>query len=301
MTRTVVSCVNKAYSDPLKVWLSVMAEQSSHLNVILYHAGDIDPSDFPTTVDVTWRLLDVPPQKSTRPHRRQGILMRFLAFDDLHARRMTHIVYMDLDALPFGNLTPLLNTPVRASSPIAAVPDLVFLGSKQYDTYYDRSRPEIVHRLNLNLRYFNAGVMAIYLPGLYARLNGKTLYGYWEENKHRYLFHGQDPLNELVPDYTPLPATFNAFADLYIAPKMTDHQRMLHTSVIRNAAIVHWLSNTKPWEALSNIPVAWAMMPHRLYWNAAQRVLDHLSDGFVAALTENLQRYEELVHEEAVM
>jgi hypothetical protein len=43
------------------------------------------------------------------------------------------------------------------------------------------------------------------------------------------------------------------------------------------------------------------MMPHRLYWNAAQRVLGSLSEGFVTALTENIQRYEEMVHEEAAL
>lgn len=282
--RTVISCVNNAYLNPLKVWLSVIAQQVSGFQVIVYHTADVNPSTLPAYPWLSWRLLDVPAMKGTRPDHMQGTVMRFLAFDDLFRRGTIKITYMDLDALPVGNIAPLLNAAVSPTKPIAAVPDMVHNLHPRLGGLYDRNTPEIRHRLQFNPLYFNAGVMTIHLPGLYQRTGKKSLYDYWSENRQKYLFHGHDPLNELVEDYLALSSRYNAFADAYIAPRLDQTDLELLSQSIRSAAVIHWLFNTKPWEAPRGTSAAWAVMPHDLYRNAAERVLDALDSSFVEAL-----------------
>lgn len=128
---------------------------------------------------------------------------------------------------------------------------------------------------------------------MYQRTGKKSLYDYWAENRQRYLFHGQDPLNELVDDYLVLPSRYNAFADAYIAHKLDVTDIELLSQSIRSAAVIHWLSNTKPWEAPRGTSVFWAVMPHDIYRNAAEDVLDALDEGFVDALNAAVNHQKE--------
>jgi len=235
----------------LRVVVSAMVEHSTRPLHLWILSRDHSPEDFESfaaafpEVITTWLPTDdVSYGDVTRmlPHITLATMDRLLLPNILS--ELDHVVYHDIDALPFGDVAELHDTPL-GDAPLAARTSPANLTSSGFHTIYaaakalkdreDRGQ-ELLHRTlrehKIDFPAFNAGVLVMNLDAM-RRDDFVRLYVPYVE---RYGLNDQEVLN------------FYAGARrLVLDPKWNSVPTQ---DAVAKPGIVHWAGGAKPWQDL---------------------------------------------------
>lgn len=215
------------------------------------------------------------------------MVVRLYALDQLLDLGVTdRIVYIDCDTIIQKDISEMFTVNLNGNW-IAAAPEMFDMDNPTARDLYKNTVRLYDHRMNLNPRYFNSGVMVIDLE----KVGKNRFVPEFKNTSALSVFPDQDILNFLGNPYAVMPLSFNAMADFHLWRFREVAQSINHRRNMENAFIIHFAGVTKPWEIrgeLSWIPSFAVNQPtrHTLFtviWKCVVR--EHLFSEFSKILS----------------
>lgn len=155
---------------------------------------------------------------------------------------LNKIIYLDGDLIVLDDLAKLWSCDVKNAALCAA-------GNP-------KTKPSSYINVPADKKVFNSGVMIIHLDRWREeKIEEKTL-NYLKENSHKLKFHDQAAFNAVLYDrWSPLEAKWNVQSAFYNVTNLnTIYSESEIISALQNPSIVHFTSNSKPWQFRNGHP-----------------------------------------------
>lgn len=301
MQNTVMYCLNKKVENEFLVSISSLHRTNPDIKCIVYHMSDIDQEEMRKKilqhspnirlhlVQVRYSDVDLANYDTSKYDEKtaKSMVVRLYALDQLLDLKVTdRIVYIDCDTIIQKDISEMFTVNLNGNW-IAAAPEMFDMDNPTARDLYKNTVRLYEHRMNLNPRYFNSGVMVIDLE----KVGKNRFVPEFKNTSALSVFPDQDILNFLGNPYAVMPLSFNAMADFHLWRFREVAQSINHRRNMENAFIIHFAGVTKPWEIRGeeeeNCDLYKVMVPYDKYYEAAILVKDVLDDSFFESVEKN--------------
>lgn len=142
--------------------------------------------------------------------------------------KIDKLLYMDVDTIVLDNLEELYNTDISGCYAAMAI---------------DAEMGDNAPRLNLD-KYFNAGVLLLYLEKLRQDGIEQKFFDYIDENRERIIYHDQDVLNSVLKGKIKV---INGMYNVQINKFSVEIQENL-LNILPYINIIHYAGKIRPWD-----------------------------------------------------
>ena len=301
MQNTVMYCLNKKVENEFLVSISSLHRTNPDVKCIVYHMNDIDSVDLNEKilrhnpnlklhiVSVDYKEVDLANYDTSKYDEKtaKSMVVRLYALDQLLDLGIKdRIVYLDCDTIVQKDISEMFTVNLNGNW-IAAAPEMFDMDNPTAKDLYKNTVRLYDHRMNLNPRYFNSGVMVIDLE----KVGKNRFVPEFKNTSALSVFPDQDILNFLGNPYAIMPLSFNAMADFHLWRFREVAQSINHRRNMENSFIIHFAGVTKPWEIRGedeeNCDLYKVMVPYDKYYEAAIFVKDVLDDNFLKNVEKN--------------
>lgn len=301
MQNTVMYCLNKKVENEFLVSISSLHRTNPDVRCIVYHMSDIDHNELNDKITrynpnlnfqlvcVNYEDVDLADYDTSKYDEKtaKSMVVRLYALDQLLDLGVTdRIVYIDCDTVIQKDISEMFTVNLNGNW-IAAAPEMFDMNNPTASELYKNTVRLYEHRIKLNPRYFNSGVMVIDLE----KVGKNRFVPEFKNTSALSVFPDQDILNFLGNPYAVMPLSFNAMADFHLWRFREVAQSLSHRKNMEDSFILHFAGVTKPWEIRGedeeNCDLYKVMVPYDKYYEAAIFVKDVLDDNFLKNVEKN--------------
>lgn len=192
--------------------------------------------------------------KLKNSHVSEATYYRIFIADHL-PKNTNFIVYIDADAFILNNPLPEIQNSINCM-----IKDEKYLGARTTDVFSKSESLDIFNRLNINDKYFNAGILIINLNMWREKNITNLLKDKVQKLEDKIVYWDQDVLNSLVNgEYFELSENLNFIQNL-------NHRETFYKSKIK---IIHYVGSLKPWskEGIKINPHTYYQFLYKKYLN----------------------------------
>lgn len=302
MQKTVLYCLNEKVKNEFVVSISSLHRTNPDVKCIVYCMEDVDVTELNSKisscnpnlqfklVSVKYSEIDLVDYRTENAYDEKtakSMVVRLYALDQfLNSGVTDRIVYLDCDTIVQRDISEMFTVNLNGNW-IAAAPELFDIENPTAKDLYQKTVKLFDHRMNLNPKYFNSGVMVIDL----AKVVKNRFVPEFANTSALSVFPDQDILNFIGNPYAVMPQTFNATADFHLWRFREVGQSISHRKNMEGSHIIHFAGVTKPWEIRGedeeNCDLYKVMVPYNKYYEAAKLVEPALDAGFFANVLKN--------------